>query len=300
MTTSNAFADLSNACRDAAARLQPSVVQIQGRPRHPATALAVAPERLVTTSHSVEWDEQVHVWHEGRQLSGAVAGRDVATDLVLLNVPGLKAPAVGFSPRTPGTGELALIVGRSWGGYLKARLTTVTVVEGPVRVGRGRTVQNVLHVDTTPYTGFSGSGVLLPDGTLAGITTTGLVRGVGMAVGAETAKTTIEALERDGSIRRGYLGITSQPLTVPAAQRQAGVEHGLLVVGIAEEAPAATAGVLVGDILVAFDGRPVADPEQLLTRLSGDRIGQAVTLRVIRGRDLIEVPVTVGERPGRS
>ena len=300
MTTSNALADLSAACRDATARLAPSVVQIQGRPRHPATALVVADERLVTTSHSVEWDEEIRVHHDGRQLRGAVAGRDVATDLVLLKVPGLAAPAVQFASRTPATGELALVVGRSWGGHLKARLTTVTAIEGPIRVGRGRTLTGVLNVDTTPYTGFSGSAVLLPDSTVAGISTTGLLRGAGLALAADAVRATLEALERDGGIRRGFLGVTSQPVAMPPAQRQHGAEHGLLVVSVADGTPAAEAGLLVGDIVIAFDGVPIADPEQLLGRLSADRIGSRVALRVVRGGDAVEVPVTIGERPGRG
>lgn len=301
MATHSAFTDLSAACRDAAAALAPSVVPIQGRPRHPATALVVAPERLVTTSHSVDWDEDVAVRVADGPLRGSVAGRDAATDLVLLKVPGLTAPPVRLAEGLPETGELALIVGRTWGGHLKARLTALTRIDGPIRLGRGRTVERVLSLDTAPYTGFSGSAVLLSDGAVAGISTTGLMRGAALALTAATIRPTLDALERHGGIKRGYLGISSQPVAIPEAQRAGhSAGQGLLVVGLADGAPAAEAGLLVGDILIAFAGTPVTDPEQLLGRLSADQVGARVPLTVLRGRETVDVAVTIGERAGKA
>jgi len=296
MSNDTTFARLSADCGAACAAIADAIVQIQGRPRHPATAIAVGPERLLTTSHSVEWDDDIQVRHKDRLLRGSVAGRDAVTDLVLLRVPDLAAPVVRFAGRSPATGELALIVGRGWGGHLKSRLTAVSAIEGPIRAGRGRTLGGVLNLDTAPYTGFSGSAVLLPDGSVGGISTTGLLKGAGLALGVETIVPTLAALERDGGIKRGYLGVTSQPVVVPERQRATGADHGLLIVGIADGAPAAE-GLLVGDILIGVDGVPVADPEHLLAQLTADRVGSPMGLRVIRGREAVEVAVIIGERP---
>jgi S1-C subfamily serine protease len=101
-------------------------------------------------------------------------------------------------------------------------------------------------------------------------------------------------------LKRGYLGIAGQPVTLPAAQ--GGTEErsqALLVVGVTAGSPAAQAGIIVGDVLLAFDGQPVESPEDLLDLLTGDRVGRAVALRLLRGGTATDATVTVGERPGR-
>jgi S1-C subfamily serine protease len=299
MTKFSAFAELSAATRDLASALSTSVVSIQGRPRHPATAIVVGPERLLTTSHSVEWDEHVRVrTSDGPPVTASVIGRDTATDLVVLQAPGLAAPPIVWAEETPGTGALGLVLGRGWGGHLVARLVALTRLDGPIRLGRGRTVGQLLGLGLTPYTGFSGSAVVTADGLVAGISTTGLMRGAGLAVPAAVAKAAIEALARDGRIHRGFLGVSTQPVAVPAAQRpESGPESGLLVVDVGADSPAAAAGLLVGDIVVSFDRAAISDPEELLSHLTVERIGRPVQVGVIRGRGSETLTVTVGERP---
>ena len=299
MTNSSAFSDFSAATREVARALAPSVVSIQGRPRHPATALAVGPGRLVTTSHSVEWDEHVRVRvPDGPVLSATVVGRDPATDLVILDAPGLAAPPIAWADEAADTGTLGLVIGRGWGSHLIARLVALTRLDGPIRLGRGRTVGQLLGLGLTPYTGFSGSAVVTPDGRVAGISTTGLLRGAGLAVPSAVARATVETLARDGRIRRGFLGVSTQPVTLPPAQRPSGgPEAGLLVVDVGADSPASAAGLLVGDIVVSFDGVDVSDPEQLLSALTAERIGRDVAVGVIRARDRQMLTVRVGERP---
>ena len=101
-----------------------------------------------------------------------------------------------------------------------------------------------------------------------------------------------------GSLKRGYLGLAGQPVALPENQRSAdGREQALLVVGLTSGSPAAGAGVLVGDVLLEFDGHPIESPEDLLDLLVGDRVGRSAALRLLRGGAAIDLPVTVGERP---
>jgi len=105
-------------------------------------------------------------------------------------------------------------------------------------------------------------------------------------------------LGEHGRVKAGYLGISSQPVRIPEAQRAGGAaKAGLLVVAIRADGPAHDAGLLVGDILVGFDGHPVEDPEELLALLTADRIGKAVPLDVLRAGRRTVLTVTVGERP---
>ena len=100
-------------------------------------------------------------------------------------------------------------------------------------------------------------------------------------------------------MRRGYLGIRSQPVAIPSAQQQSlGREQasGLLLVGVEDDGPAAQAGLLVGDILVGLAGAPITDPDDLLTRLVGAMVGQSTQLQVLRGGQPVDFAVIIGER----
>jgi len=108
----------------------------------------------------------------------------------------------------------------------------------------------------------------------------------------------VDSIEKHGSVKRGFLGITSQPVRLPERQRDGRAESvGLVVVGVAGDTPADRAGLLVGDVIVGFGGTSVGDPEALLGLLTGDRIGQPTPVTVLRGGRATEVAVTVGERP---
>lgn len=302
MSSETVFSQVSAAAADVVAATASAVVQVHGRPRRPASGFLVAPDRVVTTSHSVEWEDHTKVRaSDGRLLSAEVAGRDERSDLILLRVPGLGGQAIPASESLPRTGSLGLVIGRSWSGHLRARLTTLTRLDGPVRVGGGGTLDQLLSLDVGVYPGVSGSAVVLPDGRLAGLATAGLVRATSLAIGAVHMRAVIDALEKHGSIKRGFLGITSQPVRVPTRQRDGREEeHGLLVVGVAADTPADKAGLLVGDIVVGFGGTSVDEPEALLGLLTGDRIGQQTPVTVLRAGRMTEVGVTVGERPAEG
>ena len=257
---------------------------------------------MVTTSHSVEWEEQTRIrTADGRLLPAEVAGRDAQLDVVLLRVPGLQGPALTAAETLPGTGALGLVVGRTWSGHLRARLTTITVLDGPVRIGRGTTIDQALSLDVGVYPGFSGSAVLLADGRLAGLATAGIVRATALALKATHIREVVDGIEKHGSVKRGFLGITSQPVRIPERQRDGHREEGgLLVTGVSTGTPADSAGLLVGDIVVGFAGMPVDEPESLLALLSGDRVGQATPITVLRGGKGLDISVTVGERSDRE
>ena len=136
---------------------------------------------------------------------------------------------------------------------------------------------------------------------MLGILTTGLAGGAALAVPAALAWRLAESLVRQGYVPRGWLGIGSQPVRVPAGQRGGQAhETGLLIVELTPESPAARGGLLLGDILVTLDGQAVDDGETLQALLGGDRVGRPVTVQILRGGTLVTLAVTVGQRPGRG
>ncbi len=166
-----------------------------------------------------------------------------------------------------------------------------------MRTWRGPRLERYIQTDATPYPGFSGGPLIDARGNVLGIMTTGLARGAALAIPSELAWRVAKSLEERGSVKRGYLGILSQPVRLPDGQRLGLAQGGgLLVVGVEEGSPAGRGGLIIGDILATLDGQPVEDTEDLLVLLTGERVGREVPVKVIRGGELQTLQVTVGER----
>jgi S1-C subfamily serine protease len=147
------------------------------------------------------------------------------------------------------------------------------------------------------HDGFAGGALLDTAGGLIGVATASEIRGLGVVIPVAIAWTAAATLLEHGSLKRGYLGLAGQRVALPDAQQAGhGRDEALLVVGVTSGGPAAAAGVLVGDVLLEFDGHAIEAPEELLDLLLGDRVGRAVPLKVLRGGAVTELTVTVGER----
>jgi len=104
-------------------------------------------------------------------------------------------------------------------------------------------------------------------------------------------------LVKQGHIKRGYLGISSQLVELPVAQRAGRPqEHGLLILKVDDNSPAQRGGIMIGDILVTLDGHAINDSEDLQILLVGDRVGKTVPVEVIRGNAIQTLSVTIGQR----
>ena len=272
--TGSLLQGLADAVVDAARTAAGGVLQLRARGTRPATAAHVDTDLAVVALHALDRDEGLVVVRGDTTLDATVAGRDETLDLALLRVPGL-----GASPFSPATGEvapaqLAVAVARSWPGDVMARLASVTGVTSPPRPG----------------------GVLVgPDGRLIAWLTTGLSRGGVLGVPAPLLADRVARLATHGRIRRGYIGLAIQPVALPPPQ-QAHAHHGLLVIGVDATGPAATAGVLIGDVVLAAADQPTVEPGVLQGLLTEACIGGTLALRVLRGTDIRVVEITVGER----
>lgn len=296
----NPFVGFSETLADAVETAAASTVLVDARRRFPASGIAFAPDLVLTADHVVERDEDIRILlPDGSQTAAVVAGRDPGSDLAVLRLPQGSLPPAQPAAQPARIGQLVLALGRPSPDGIQASLGVVSALNGPVRTGRGGLLESYLRTDATPYPGFSGGPLIDASGRILGINTSGLAQGMSLTIPVALAWETAATLAQHGHVRRGYLGIRSQPVAIPTAQQQSlGREQasGLLLVGVEEGGPAAQAGLLVGDILVGLAGAPVTDPDDLLTRLVGAMVGQSTQLQVLRGGQPVDFAVIIGER----
>lgn len=288
--------ELSRDIADIVEKIGPSVVQVQGD-RRPASGLVYAAERVLTTGAAIGREEHPRVRSaDGQVFDGEVVGWHSNTRLALLKVRGFNSqPAsIGVMPRV---GHLAIAIARSWSNFITVTSGLVSVIGGPLRVGHRRAIEQVIRTSAPMHEGFAGGALLGADGTVIGVTTAASIRGLGVSIPADIAWAAAAEIEKQGTLKRGYIGIAALPVRVPEKQKaQAGTDNALLVVSVKDGSPAATAGFIVGDLLLSLDGQALSSPDDLLDMLVGERVGRVVSFRVLRGGVPAEVSVSVAER----
>jgi S1-C subfamily serine protease len=300
MAADHLLTTLSTDMADAVAAAAPGVVQVHGR-RRPASGLVYADDVVVTTARALGGEDGLHVRrHDGQAFDAELAGWDPTTSLAVLRVAGLGIAPIALSTTPPRVGHLALAIARSWSNALTASAGIVSVIGGPLPTGRRRAIDEVIRTTAPMHDGFAGGAFIDTAGGLIGVTTASAIRGLGVVIPAPIAWKTVATVLEHGQIKRGYLGLAGQ--RVRLADGQAGLEgrnEALLVVAVTPESPAAGAGVLVGDLIVEFNGTQVSSPEELLDALAGDLVGHPTSLRVLRGGAPHELTATIGERPAQ-
>src|SRR5438132_2668932 len=276
---------LSNQMADIVAAVAPSVIQVQN-----ASGVVYARDVVLTNARALGREDGLHIrTHDNRTLDAELHGWDPATGLALLRVSSLDAAPVMTSDAAR-VGNLAIAIARSWSNSVTASVGIVSIIGGPLRTGRGRSIDEVIRTTAPMHEGFAGGAFVDMSGRVIGIATAASIRGLGVIIPAAIAWKTAAALLEHGRIRRGYLGVAGQPVRLGEDQRA------LLIVDVKDDSPAAIAGLRVGDSIVKFDGLPVEDPEDLLDLLTEDRVGKSVAVGIVRGDSSKDVKVTVGER----
>jgi len=296
----DALLSLSNDLASAVEQTAPALLAVHGRHRLPSTGIHWRPGIVVTAEHTVRAEDGITVTAaDGRSLPATLAGRDRGTDLAVLRVPDLGAVAATLGDdSTLRVGHMVLALGHgpraSWG--------VISALGPRWRTWRGGDVDRLIRLDLVMYPGFSGGPLVDASGRVVGLNTSGLARESRLAVPVTTVARVIEDLLRQGHVSRGYLGLGMQTVGLPEPLRaRLGLpgEMGLIVVTVQAGGPAERAGILLGDVLVALDGAPVAELEDVQAHLGSERIGTTVTALVIRAGARVEARITVGEQPRR-
>jgi S1-C subfamily serine protease len=237
------------------------------------------------------------VLKDGRRIAATVAGRDRGTNIVALR---LDTPVDAAQPPAaePQLGGLVLALGADPNGAPLVRLGVVRSL-GPAwhSLGGGH-IDRRITLDFLVGPAEEGGPVLDAAGHLLGISAAG-PGGRALVIPAATIERVLDPLLTTGRIDRGWLGVALHPVALPEAMHtEAGQQRGLMVMQMAPEGPAAKAGVLAGDILVAISGAPASRPREIARHLGPDTIGKEVELRILRSGTLRTLMATIAARPG--
>lgn len=279
-------------------RVAPAVVQVRGHHR-PVSGIVYAPDVVLTSIRALGREDGVSVTTgDGRSAAAELVGWDPATGLAVLRVAGLDLKAALRADGPVRVGQIAIPIARSWSNAVTASAGIVAVIGGPLRTGRGQSIEQIVRITAPMHDGFAGGAVADADGRVIGMATRARIRGLAVVVPAPIAwKSAAHVLEH-GRPRVGFLGLSGQPVRLSERQRAGGAhERGLLVVAVTDGGPAEGGGLLLGDVIVELDGQAVTSVDRLISLLTAATIGRAVVLRVLRGGAQKDITVTVAERP---
>jgi S1-C subfamily serine protease len=303
----------------AAEKISPSVVNIEiqhkpadagphrSRRPHPlrgsGSGFIFTPDGFVlTNSHVVHRADRMDVaLSDGRRYPARLVGDDPDTDLAVIRIdaPNLAAAQLGDSNGIR-VGQLAVAVGNPYGFQCTVTAGVVSAMGRSLRSNSGRLIDDVIQTDAALNPGNSGGPLVSSRGEVIGVNTAIILpaQGICFAIAVNTAKFVAARLIRDGRIRRSFLGVAGQNVTIPrslARQLNMATASGVLVLSAEKDSPAQTAGLLEGDVIIAMDGEAIKGVDDLHTHLTDEKIGVESELTIIRRSARITVPVFPAE-----
>ena len=272
-----------------------------------ASAVAIDPDGyLVTNYHVVAGAAEIQIQlSDGRSGEAEVVGVDAETDLALLSVSLGRLPAIRMGSSSDlRIGDIVLAIGNPYG-------LTKSVTQGIVSAtGRGLlnlvTFENYIQTDAAINAGNSGGALVNSRGELVGINTAVLqqdtrTEGIGFAIPVDLVRGVIEQIKQHGRVVRGWMGLSPDDLT-DAERRERGIEGavGILLVDVYADGPAASAGLVAGDVILAIDGERIRTRRQALLITAGADPGDEMAITAWRNGAEFQTTVTAGERPETS
>jgi S1-C subfamily serine protease len=293
---------ISNALADATETAAAHAVAVHTEPRGSSSGIIWRPGLIVTAEHALRRDEDIQVTLPNGDLAPAkLQGRDPSTDLALLKCESATTAPAEFADSTAiRAGQLMLVVGRTRASGPVAALGCVSLIANERRIWGGGALSPYIRLDVALQRTAIGGAVLDASGRIAGFATPKYALAGALALPVATVNRIVDALLAKGHIPRGYLGVALQPIRLPDSMRDAirrPEKTAAIVLEVEPEGPAHKAGVLIGDILIALNGKSVMRLEDVHAHLHGEQIGQAVTTEFLRGGVRRETSIVIAERP---
>lgn len=298
---------------DAVAHLKVKKPQQQSRQNRPTTPdqqgagtgsgfLISSDGYMVTNSHVINGATHIEAsLPDGRSFPARIVGDDPATDIAVVKIDGdnLSSVAFGASDRLQ-VGQIAIAIGNPYGFQYSVTAGVVSALGRTLRSQNGRLIDDVIQTDAALNPGNSGGPLMDSHGQVIGVNTAVILpaQGICFAVASNLAQFVVGKLILEGRIRRGYLGIGAQSVPLPAKWLNAlelPSKGGIQIQSVESGSPAEQAGIVAGDVIVQFEGRPIDSIDDLHKGLNEQTIGRAVTLWVLRNGNLQRVSAVPGE-----
>lgn len=302
----------SRAVISAAERVSPSVVNIEvrqqlqgqrGEVRGGGSGFIFTPDGFImTNSHVVHRANALEVTlSDGRRFQADVVGDDPDTDMAVIRIhaPNLVAAPLGDSQAVR-VGQVVIAIGNPYGFQCTVTAGVVSALGRSLRSRSGRLIDNVIQTDAALNPGNSGGPLVTSRGEVIGVNTAVILpaQGLCFAVAINTATFVAGRLIKDGKVRRGYIGLAGQDVLLPRRLVRfygLAVESGILVAAIEPSSPAQRAGLREGDIIIAYDDRPIAGIDDLHRLLTDAQVGVRSTVTIIRRTETLRLDIVPEE-----
>ena len=304
--------EYSRSVVSAVSRVAPAVVNIEiqqrgkGRPRDVAgsgSGFVIAPDGFIlTNSHVVHHPTQIIVnLSDGREYSAQLIGDDPETDLAVIRIDASQLTHVRLADsESLRVGQIAIAIGNPLGFQASVTAGVISALGRSMYSQSGRLIDNIIQTDAALNPGNSGGPLVNSAGEVIGVNTAMIrpAQGICFAIASNTAKLVAGWLIRDGRIRRSYIGVAGQ--NVPLHRRvvrfyNLPLETGVLVASVEKDSPAQRAGLREGDIIVAFNQRPIGTVHDLHKMLVSEQTGVTARLLIIRRTEKLELSVLPAE-----
>ncbi len=301
--TASALVALSNDIAGTIERASGAVVAVEGGGRFSTSGFYIDSNHIVTSDHAIDDDDEtVEIVHaDGMSEQAKIVGHDGSTDIALLRSNRAASVVLDHAPGDDlRVGSLALALARDDDGDLAATMGVISALGAAWRTWRGGELDRFIRPDLAISPRFSGGPLIDVHGRIVGMNTWGLSRRNALTVPTSSIARVVASLASGKRVARGYLGIAMQSLELPEAlANTAKVEPGggVIALGVESGGPAHRGGLIVGDIIVALDGKRVNEGDDVTSLLGTGSVGRDVALTIIRGGGAHELHVTVGERP---
>jgi S1-C subfamily serine protease len=296
----------------AAGVVSPAVVNIQVKNAAPGrrgegggSGFIIAPDGFIlTNSHVVHGAKSIEVnLPDAQSFSATLVGEDPETDLAVIRIDSTRLPFLTFADSNQlCVGQIAIAIGSPYGFQQTVTAGVVSALGRSMRAQSGRLMDDIIQTDAALNPGNSGGPLVNSTGAVIGVNTAVILpaQGLCFAIAANTAQLVAGWLIRDGKIRRSYLGLAGQNITIhPRLVRyhKRPKNQGILVSGTEAGGPAQRSGLAEGDVIIAFKDSPVYSIDDLHRALVGTEIGIESTLTVLRGTQMVNLVVVPQELP---